>query len=265
MNKDSTTAIGMEREKAAELPGRPIIQGRGEPDRDLPVRFLLTGPTGEVLLLSGSRYRAEHAAEALADCFGRKVDVVYFSHSEHDYTDDYGFALSRAGGVRTLTLPERAIAAAMVDYCARHIPGLRIDKPVALPKVLHDESDIADGYIHDFTDEARAYMLADVCEDVFCLETEVVDDSNGWTVIIRDDDCDTINAELLAELHGVCRLLQRFAVCSSPMGGRTEAPEIRAEARARKAARWRETNRLLVEIKESCSRIEAAGGVPAGQ
>lgn len=257
MGKNEIAAVGTNARKVKELPGRPMVRVPGASDEDLPARYLITDPKGDVVLLSGPHARAEHAAEALTDHLGRAIQVVYFFHHERHHLDTYGFALSRPG-VRALTLPERAVVAAMVDYCASHRPGLRADVPVALPRVLQDESAIAGGYIYDFTDEARAYMLADVCEDLYALEAEVVDDANGWMVILRDDDGESITAERLAELQGVCRVLQSFTVEPSPMEERTEAPAVRAAMRTRKAACWEEMSQALADLRERCARIEIA-------
>lgn len=256
MGKIENAVVGMSTREAMKLPGRPVVQVPGAADEDLPARYLITDPNGQVVLLSGHHARAEHAAEALTELLGRAIQVVYFFHPEQHHLDTYGFALSRPGA-RTLTLPERAVVAAMVEYCATHRPGLRADVPIALPRVLQDESAIADGYIYDFFDEARAYMLADVCEELYGMEAEVVDDANGWTVILRADDYgESFTAERLAELQGICRVLQNFTVEPAPMGERTEAPTVRDAMRARKATRWEEMSRTLADLRERCARIE---------
>lgn len=263
MNRNENAAVAKRADwEAAGLPGRPIVRNVGGNDKDLSLERLLRDPAGKVILLGGAVARAKHAAEVLTEHLDRLIDIVWFFHPEQHFLDTFGFTL---GSVlqRKLTLPERAAVAAIVSYCGRYRPGLRIDEPVKLPRVLQDESERSDGYIYDFCDEARAYMLAEVAEDVFGLETEVVDDSNGWTVVLQDDEEGEADAETVVMLQGVCRLLQRYAVTPESIDSLRDAPQAREAWRKRKANRWAEMARMLTEIRDSCARIEAAGGVLA--
>lgn len=236
-------------------------------DQDLPINRLITDPKGKAILLNGTLAKAEHAATAMQEHLDREIQVVHFFHPDADIhlvVDTFGFTPARSGsGVgKALSLPERAAVAALADYFSRYRPGLRTDKPLALPRILQDESAIADGYIYDFIDEERAYMLADVCGELFDVDAEVVDDSNGWTVVIHDEDADTIGAEKLAELQGICRLLQDFTITSAPMAERTEAPELRRSGRGKTAVQWDALNQALTGIQEQLSRIEAHTAKP---
>ena len=256
MGKHEINGEGMAAWKAANLPGRPTITVRGGLDKDLPVEQVIADPKGKAVLLHGSLARAEHAAAVMGEHLERAVQVVYFFHPELHHLDVFGFALARIGAGRTLSLPERAAVAALADYCARYRPGMKAAAPLALPRVLQDETELAGGYISDFLDESRAYMLADACKEVFCVDAEVVDDGNGWTVVLRGDETDAIGTQEFAELHGVCRLLQRFAITASPMDERIEAPASRPMGKAATPARWDEMANALADIRESLERIE---------
>lgn len=257
MNRDWSNVDSLSAWEAVGLPGRPTIAVREGLDKEIPVEQVITDPKGTAILLHGGLAKAEHAAAVMGEHLGRAVQVVHFGHPERQQVGAFGFALERSRAGLALSLPERAAVAALADYCARYRPGLKADVPLALPRILQDESALADGYIHDFIDESRAYMLADVCGKVFGVDADVVDDSNGWTVVIRDNEENSIGAEKMAELQGVCRLLQHFTITANPMEERIEAPELRTVRKTAAPARWDEMANALADIRESLERIES--------
>ncbi|MCD8141147.1 MAG: hypothetical protein LUE17_15495 [Planctomycetaceae bacterium] len=262
--------VGFDGWEAAGLPGRPMVRTRGEVDRDLMPDQLIADQKGCPILVHGRWSQADHAATIMGEHVEREIQVVYFFHPQHHHLDVFGYALARTTRSQSLSLLERAALAALAEYCEHYRPGLKVGVPLVLPRVLQDESALVDGCTCEFTDEARAYMVADVCSDLFEVDGEVVDDSDGWIVVIRDDTEGMIDATRMAALQGICLLLQRYAVQAATMGERIEAPDIRAVALTGRTTHQSEMARMLAEIKESCSRLEAAhvgetAGVAAGQ
>jgi hypothetical protein len=226
----------------------------------IPVSGMITDADENPITFAGTGNSVCHVSAIMTEHFGRDVEIVRFDDHGEDFDGKYGLCMA-SHAKRGLSIPDRAAAAALVAHLSRYRPGIRVDEPVQLPRIMHDESSISDGVIYDFLDEKRAYQLADVCTVIFDLQSAVVADGNGWTVVI-DDDADYIGAEKMAMLHGICQLLQRYSVTYEPVEEITPAPEIR-EARLDKAKSRREEMRLaLADIRDRLERIEAAGVGP---
>ena len=104
--------------------------------------------------------------------------------------------------------------------------------------------------------------MADICDDLFSLNAEVVADGNGWTVVLREEEDSILNGKQFAALQGICMLLQRYAVSLDPIEGISEASEIRQARREGKANRWAGLSRKLDDLRDRLVRIESSG-VPA--
>lgn len=239
--------------EAAGLPGRPMVINPTGADQEFPVSNLVTTPDGEAILLKGTPKQADHATEAIADYLKRKIEQVYFFHPSRHIEDVFAFGVRHG---RRLIIPERTAVTALSDHCSRYRPALRADERLQLPRLLHEENEYPAGVISDFLDESRAFQLAEVCEDMFDVDAFVVADGSGWVVVIDDDEY--IDADHVAEMRGVCRLLQDYTVTPAPIDDYSEAPEIRRAWRERKATRRNDMARTVTDINARLLRIEAA-------
>ena len=138
MNRNGKPAVNKGTWEDLDLPGQPVIRLSGEPDRELPVKNLITDTNGDVILLEGSEAQAYHAADALTEHFKRDFQTVHFCHPDYPVDDIFGFALASSRKNRPLTLPERAAVAAICGYCAKYLPSLKIKEPIVLPRILLD-------------------------------------------------------------------------------------------------------------------------------
>jgi hypothetical protein len=254
----SKNAVKLEDWQKAGLAGRPFIKkwdvSEGEYDQIfIPVSGMISDVDGSPIILAGTGNFACHVSAIMTEHFGRDIEIVRFDDHGEDCEGKYGLCMA-IHAKRGLSIPDRAAAAALAAHLTRYRPGIRVDEPVQFPRIMQDECSM-------FLDEKRAYQLADVCTEVFDLQSAVVADSDGWTVVIDDDD-NFISAEKMAQLQGICQLLQRYSITYKPIEKITPAPEIR-EARLDKArSKWGEIRQALADIRDRLERIEAAGVGP---